>query len=335
MFAADQTETVSIIIPIYQVHDYIEDCIDSVIRQTYPHLEIILVDDCGQDDSCRLATQRLRHSSRVWRCIHHSTNRGLSAARNTGVNEATGKYIYFLDSDDYIAEHTIETLVSAIKKHQSDVVIGSGIVLLHEDGTLHPIWKDTENDLHLTTPLRAYLQRKHNFAAWHRLINTAAYRSSGVKFIEGIIHEDVPWSLHMAMSGLSLCSSEGKNLYYYRQRTGSIMSQQKHSAKRVHGFITALREHYKVMLANNLHKDPDFCSMYASLYRETINMIMENRAMSFRKRCLAISDLIGEFNFCIPEIENLHRLMYRFTTWSRILPAAIAFKLAVFCQKAS
>ena len=93
---------VSIIIPIYNVESYIANCLHSVFNQTYKDLEIILVDDCGTDKSMNIAMESINKykSSFYIKVIHHKENKGLSAARNSGIKEATGDYIYFLDSDD-------------------------------------------------------------------------------------------------------------------------------------------------------------------------------------------------------------------------------------------
>ena len=330
MLCSKQPETVSVIIPVYHVEEYIEECIQSAILQTYPHIEIILVDDCGTDTSIAKAEKRLQASNRQWQTVRHQHNRGLSAARNTGVKIATGDYIYFLDSDDYIAPDCIQRLVDAIHLHQKDIAIGCGFVLLMPDKRLAPIWKDTATNLHEFPPLTAYLRKLHNFAACHRLINRAAYQQTGVCFREGIQHEDVIWSLDMAMSGLSVCSAPGKDLYYYRQREGSIMAQPKITAGRINGFIEATRAHHQVMVQNNLAQDEDFGQMYSYLFNETIHMIMADRTRSMRSRSRDIAAYLSEFNTCIPAIKANYRRMSLFVSLAYVLPAAIAFKLATY-----
>ena len=324
----ESSELVSIIIPIYKVEPYIEDCIKSVLNQTYRALEIILVDDCGGDQSIQLAEKLLQHSAIAWKTVCHEHNRGLSAARNTGADAATGKYLYFLDSDDYIAPQTIETMLQAIEKHQTDVVIGGGIVLLMPDNSLAPIWKDTEADLHLQKPLTAYLRKLHNFAAWHRLINTEAYRAAGISFREGIVHEDIIWSFDMAKAGLSICSAPGKELYYYRQREGSIMTQAKQSKARLEGYVESIRSHYQYMMENNLVADEDFCHMYTYLFHECVHMIMSNSEESFRTRCNKMRRFLAEFSQPVEGMRLTHARMSRFVTLARFMPARLALKLS-------
>lgn len=106
---------VSIIIPVYNVSKYIERCLKSVLGQTWKDLEIILVDDCTPDDSMDIVRGILETSSRsdIVTILKHEKNRGLSAARNTGIRQATGNYLYFLDSDDYLPANGIELLADA------------------------------------------------------------------------------------------------------------------------------------------------------------------------------------------------------------------------------
>ena len=99
---------VSIIVPVYNVAKYIERCLLSVLNQTWQDLEVILVNDCTLDDSMEIARRVVASHPRgtVVRCLEHEENRGLSAARNTGISASVGDYLYFLDSDDYISEAT-------------------------------------------------------------------------------------------------------------------------------------------------------------------------------------------------------------------------------------
>jgi len=120
-------DKITIGIPIYQVEKYVTKCIESVLCQTYENLEIMAVDDCGTDKSIYLVEQ-LQHSHPRGNqiCIvHHTENKGLAECRNTIIEHANGKYIYFLDSDDYIEPEAIELLYAAAEEAQSQVTYGS------------------------------------------------------------------------------------------------------------------------------------------------------------------------------------------------------------------
>ena len=106
------TEVVSIIIPIYNVKEYLVKCVNSVISQTYVDLQIILVDDGSTDGSALICDKLACGDSRIE--VIHKMNGGLSSARNEGMKAATGEYIYFLDADDYIESDLIEICVNTI-----------------------------------------------------------------------------------------------------------------------------------------------------------------------------------------------------------------------------
>ena len=113
------SELISVIIPVYNVEEYLEKCIDSIINQTYKNLEIILVDDGSTDNSGKLCDLLAKKDSRI--VVYHKENGGLSSARNFGIDKANGEFIGFIDSDDYIDNDMYETLHNLIKKDKSDV----------------------------------------------------------------------------------------------------------------------------------------------------------------------------------------------------------------------
>ena len=112
-------ELISIIVPVYNVEQYLEKCVDSIINQKYKNLEIILVDDGATDSSSKLCDELAKIDNRIK--VYHKENGGLSDARNYGVERATGDYIGFVDSDDYIDAEMYEKLYEAIKKENVDV----------------------------------------------------------------------------------------------------------------------------------------------------------------------------------------------------------------------
>jgi glycosyltransferase involved in cell wall biosynthesis len=126
---------VSVIVPVYQVSDYVERCIRSVMAQTYTDIECIIVDDATRDDSIDKCEALIKEYDGPiqFRIIHHEQNRGLSVARNTGFDAANGEYVYFLDSDDYITPDCIEKLVSVVKDDPTIEMV-QGNSLMKYDG---------------------------------------------------------------------------------------------------------------------------------------------------------------------------------------------------------
>lgn len=114
---------ISVIVPIYNMEKYLERCIDSILDQTYANLEIILVDDCSSDNSPEIIKKYIESDERV-KTVRHKENRGLFQTRITGSEVATGKYIAFVDSDDYISVDWFRKLLHHAENTQSDIVIG-------------------------------------------------------------------------------------------------------------------------------------------------------------------------------------------------------------------
>lgn len=113
---------ISVIVPIYKVEDYLDECLVSIINQTYRDIEIICVDDCTLDNSINIVKKYMRIDSRI-RLINHEKNKGLGGARNTGIDNARGEYIAFVDSDDVLDLSMLEKMERAIRKYDVDSVV--------------------------------------------------------------------------------------------------------------------------------------------------------------------------------------------------------------------
>ena len=118
---------VTIGVPVYNVETYIEKCLFSALNQTYDNLELLIIDDCGSDNSIQIVEKIQKEHNRGFRIqiIRHTYNKGLGEARNTAIKHAKGKYIYFLDSDDYIEPTTIELMVNEAEQNNADAVFSS------------------------------------------------------------------------------------------------------------------------------------------------------------------------------------------------------------------
>ena len=219
---------VSIIIPTYNVASYIIECLESVASQTYRgSLECIVVDDCGTDDSIALADNFIQHySGKIdFRILHRQKNGGLSAARNTGLNEAKGEFVYFLDSDDYITPDCIESLVEVAKHFPKVEIVQGGIV--NTKGTI--IYDSTRFKTPQLLEDRKDIYSKLVFgelpvSSWNKLIRRDFLKENSIDFYEGVIHEDVDFLYKLAakVTSFALCPV---NTYIYRtQREGSILS---------------------------------------------------------------------------------------------------------------
>ncbi len=216
---------VSIIIPIYNVSKYIIRCLDSVTSQTFRNIECILVDDCGTDNSVVIAENYIKeyHGPVLFRIIHHKYNRGLSAARNTGIDAAQGDYIFFLDSDDTIVKDCIETLYSLFEKYP-DIEFAQGNVL-GEDGNISPYGfkhyiPEHTDDKELIFRI---MLSQITTTAWNRLILRSFVLEHKLYFPEGYFTEDMYWGYFIAKYAHSV-SFTPKGLYVYYINEGSMMT---------------------------------------------------------------------------------------------------------------
>ncbi len=212
-------DLISVIVPVYKVEPYLDKCVQSIVEQTYRNLEIILVDDGSPDNCGAMCDAWARRDGRIK--VIHKENGGLSDARNAGLAAASGEYIGFVDSDDWISPEFYEALYTAIQK--GSVIAASGIVWAYDDhleADAHPY---AGRDY---TPLEALdsLTSGCGFyaVAWNKLYSVALF--TDIRYPVGKIHEDefVTYRLVGRAQVLTLCP-EAK--YYYRQRSGSIMNK--------------------------------------------------------------------------------------------------------------
>lgn len=216
---------VSIIIPVYNVEPYIEECLQSVAYQTVSsQIECIIVDDKGTDASITIAEEFVNSYKGPipFRIIYRELNGGLSAARNSGIREAKGEYIYFLDSDDYIIPTCIETLLTMADKHAGVDLLPALYIRESNDmqqfgSKSFPEFSSNHNEIK-----RALLDYDRiPVTAANRLIRRSLIIDNDLWFKEGIIHEDNYWTFFLAkhVKRMAFCTEK---IYYYRETQGSI-----------------------------------------------------------------------------------------------------------------
>ena len=189
---------VSIVVPVYNVSLYIERCVKSVMAQTYPVKECIIVDDASSDDSITKCKRLIAgYDGPIhFVILHHNHNRGLSAARNTGTKASDGEYIYYLDGDDELTQDCIEKLAGPIER-DSSIEMVQGNYQVHKDGTtkIGNEKASIEEDILSPSVVRASFYDKSilRVTAWNKLIAKCFLTDYGLSFKEGIIHEDALW----------------------------------------------------------------------------------------------------------------------------------------------
>lgn len=219
---------ISIIVPIYNVENYIQTCLDSIIKQNYPCIECILINDCTPDNSMQKINNYLKkyQGTIVFKIINHPKNLGLSAARNTGVKYSTGEYIYFLDSDDELySDNSISILVKEAETYpQADFIIGSIQLINSTKQCLSYNFKEHKIITNNIQILNDYIQGKWYMMAWNKLINKKFFIKNQLWFLEGRLHEDERFSLQLAMCAQNMVYCPQKTYKYKIRTTGAITS---------------------------------------------------------------------------------------------------------------
>ena len=211
---------VSIIVPVYDIEEYLVECIESILAQTWKHFEIILVDDGSTDSSGKMCDEYAEKYNCIF--VIHKKNGGLSSARNAGIDVARGNYLAFIDSDDVVHPDYLRELVNIVEKENADLVacdfcVGTSCQWGETSEVKYDIRRDedvlermNDNDVVVTV-------------AWNKLYHAKFFKEYNLRYPEGKIHEDMfltPQILH--------CTNKmvitNQKLYFYRQRKNSIMN---------------------------------------------------------------------------------------------------------------
>lgn len=212
------SKLISVIVPVYNVEKYLERCLDSILRQTYTNLEILVIDDGSKDNSGKICDEYEAKDSRIK--VIHKINGGLSDARNAGLKIATGEYIGFVDSDDYIADDMFETLYNLSENNSADISIVSfyeiykdKIIGVRNDKTLTKMTKEEAlKELLIDTNIQSY--------AWNKLFKKELFE--GLNFPVGKNFEDIATTVLLFEKAENVVVLQEPK-YYYLRRDDSII----------------------------------------------------------------------------------------------------------------
>lgn len=237
---------VSVIVPVYNVEDFLGECLDSVLAQSLKEIEVICVNDGATDGSRAILTEYTERDTRVQ--VIDRENGGLSAARNTGLSAASGTYVYYLDSDDRIVENALERCVAQMDRHELDMLFFGGSMFFESEEIRRKFpsyesYYDRKSDYAGLMSGIAYfmqnMQRKDFIAQVGMQIARRDFlAANNLRFHDGILHEDNPYTF--------LCMMHAKKVMYaperyfnYRVRAGSITTAKK-SLRHVTGYLSAM-----------------------------------------------------------------------------------------------
>ncbi len=230
-------ELISLLIPVYNVSNYLSNCLDSVIRQTYSNIEIIIVDDGSNDGSEVICDNYQQKDNRI--IVYHQDNMGQSSARNYCIHKAKGDYYVFVDSDDIIAPTYVETLHTLVKKYNCKIAVS--VLDTFKDGTPpHPVSRSYRESL--LTPLKAveWMNYQEKFDTWPvcKMYHRSIF-DTGLRYPQGLIFEDfaITYLLLLKSDSVAYCN---KVDYYYRLRDDSTEGEP-FSEKKMEGALNVLR----------------------------------------------------------------------------------------------
>ena len=257
---------VTIIVPVYNVSSYIIDCMQSVASQNYRgEIECLLIDDCGYDDSVKKIDTFLQsYKGKVeFKVLHHEHNRGLSAARNTGVAHATGDYVYFLDSDDEITKDCIEKLVQPLQNGSFDFVIG-GYKVVGDLISCPSLKLKSGSILYGDDITQSYYHGDWYMMAWGKLVNASFIRSNNLAFQEGLLHEDELWSFQVACMAKSMYVVN-EETYVYKIRKNSITQNAHTQERKAEAFQRIVRSMVDFVVDNQIKCKYAYLKVYGML----------------------------------------------------------------------
>lgn len=237
---------VSIIIPIYNVEAYLRKCLDSVLKQTYTNIEIILIDDGSLDNSPSICDEYAEKDNRV--NVIHKKNGGLSDSRNVGLKTSNGEWITFIDSDDWVTENYISTFMDIIEKEGNYDFIAANHFKYHNGKKIASCFSNNKKITKRKNITNEYCKLGIiPICAWNKLYNVVFLKKNNLSFTKNLLFEDQLWGLQ--------CASKAEDirliphaLYFYNIRSESIMNSSSIKIEhRINSWSTIIRESIKIL----------------------------------------------------------------------------------------
>ena len=220
---------ISIIIPVYNVEQYVRQCLESVISQTIDHslLECIIVNDCTPDKSMEIANEIVdkynnnvykRGGGIIFKLLSHEKNKGLSASRNTGMKHATGEFIFFVDSDDYLYHDSLSILLNYHQQEpEADLIMGN-----HYDELNTTTYYKIKNAKIIRNKNLLFLGKTKKISAWNSLVSRKVLVDNNIEFVDGIYFEDNVFNYQL-IPVIKCAVVAPETTYFYRKNPQGIM----------------------------------------------------------------------------------------------------------------
>lgn len=293
----------SIIIPVYNVQEYLLQCVNSILCQSFTNYEIILVDDGSPDKSPQIC-DKLASENETIIVIHHQVNKGLSAARNTGIHASKGKWLMFVDSDDYWDSSTaLEDVYQQLCNRKVDLLLfgvkdldcRTGKIIISRFGyDLNILHKETKNNI------ISYLMKSNLFpgSAWITVTNESFIKENKLFFLNGYKSEDIDWILNVFIHARSF-SAVNKAFYVYRKyRDSSITGRvNEKTVKDLIFIINKWNNNFKYIddpCVNDLTRYLAYCYLIVLINYSRLNKIDKQ---SVEKQVLNLSGILYKSSF--------------------------------------
>ena len=215
---------ISVIIPVYNVEKYLAECLTSVVNQTFKDIEIICVNDGSTDNSPKILEEFAQKDSRIK--IINQENQGLSAARNTGLDVATGEYVSFIDSDDFVRTDLYADILKLLPAEL--ICFNAKIFPISEK--YRTLQNYTQCQFDGEQPMEEKLILKTNVHVWNKVFRTSIIKENNIRFPKGLYFEDFPFVCEYMLSINSVKFFGGKGYYFYRQQPNSLMNNCSHKS---------------------------------------------------------------------------------------------------------
>lgn len=278
-----QNILVSVIVPVYNVEEYLGRCVESILSQTYRNLEVILVDDGARDSSGAICDDYAAKDPRV--IVIHKKNGGLSSARNAGIDIARGEYLEFVDGDDWIEPDAVESMLKLALTHDTELVLGGRYDVKaatgeKKKGLCPPV---TEVISGQEMVRRIFLWQNCDSSACDKLFHRRLFRE--VRFPNGMVCEDVPimYKIVLDAGQVALLS---KPIYNYYHRTGSITytsvsERDFHFSRHTEQILPYIQKHYPA-----LEKEARFLRVRSLVYAvQSVDLASAEDRKKFERQC--------------------------------------------------
>lgn len=275
---------VSVIIPVYKAEKYLAVCVDSVLQQTYKELEVILVEDGSPDQCGQICDEYAKKDSRVK--VIHKENQGVSMARNTGLELATGEYVQFVDSDDYLDIHMIETLVNALEESKADLVLCG----FYEKNLNFDRVSKAEEDVGVYEKaqfLKGIMKNPYSFhygVLWNKLFKRE--KIGNLRFLADMdFGEDLIFNLHYFGCCHTIRVIDEPLYYYIRYNMDSLMYIQAEGKREFSSYLRYLEKRLLLFERyQNFYKEQGLYKAYANQVNEYLLKVYVSEKIEIKRR---------------------------------------------------